>query len=110
MIHLLHETATEKQLTDMLEAHGTFMKVAVDVRRGVLAGGGEFHADCESVLIDDGSQKDDVWGADWVPAEKTMRFGALINLKPRVNRSMEIQDLAIRRRVEEITRRLLERP
>ena len=110
MIYLLHEAVTERQLAGMLEAQQTFVKVAVDLRRGVLAGGGEFHADCESVLVEDGSVKEDVWGADWLPEEKVVRYGALINLRPRVNQHMEIQDPAIRRRVEEIVRKLLERP
>ena len=92
----------------MLEAHETYIKVAVDIRRGLLAGGGEFHADCESVLVEDGSRREDVWGADWIPAEETVRFGALINIRPQVNPHMEIQAPEIRRQVEIITRKLLQ--
>ena len=108
MVHLLNEPATQEQLQDMLRAHASFIKVAVDIRRGILAGGGEFHADCETVLLDDGSQNSDVWGADWVPADKVVRFSALINIRPRINRAMEIQDPAVRQRVEQAIRRLLE--
>jgi len=39
----------------MLEALGTYIKLAVDVVRGIFAGGGEYHADCEAVLLEDGS-------------------------------------------------------
>ena len=106
-LHLLRRPATESQMREMLEVHETYIKVAVDVRRELLAGGGEFHADCESVLVEDGSRREDVWGADWIPAEQAVRFGALINLRPRVNPAMEIQDPEIRRRVEAITRTLL---
>ena len=94
----------------MLDVHQTFIKIAVDTQAGMLAGGGEFHADCESVLIEAGSRKDDVWGADWVPAEQAVRYGALINIRPRVNNGMDIQDALIRHRVEEIVRKLLQRP
>ena len=108
MIHLLREPASGEQIKEMLEAHESYIKVAVDIRLGILAGGGEFHADCESVLVEDGSRREDVWGADWILTEQTVRFGALINIRPRVNPSMEIQDPEVRRKVEAITRRLLQ--
>ena len=43
------------------------MKLAVDLERRILAGGGALHADCEAVLLGAGSRQEDVWGADWVP-------------------------------------------
>lgn len=72
-------------------------------------GGGEFHADCESALVETGSLREDIWGADWMPDEATVRCAALINSRPRLNPSMEIQDPAIRQRVERVVRQLLQR-
>ena len=109
-IRILRQRATEQEVWDMLEALGTYIKLAVDVERGILAGGGEYHADCEEVLLEDGSLQEDIWGADWYPESRTVRFGALINIRPRQgNRSMEIQDPVLRRRVELVVRNLLER-
>lgn len=66
------------------------------------------HADCESALLDDGSQQADVWGADWLPASQQVTFESLINIRPKQdNRSLEIQDPAIRRRVAQITQACL---
>jgi hypothetical protein len=48
---------------------GTLIKLAVDVEKAILAGGGELHADCEEILLEDGSQQDNLWGADWYPGE-----------------------------------------
>jgi len=110
MIHLLREPATDEQIAQMLEVHESYIKVAVDIQQGTLAGGGEFHADCESVLVEQGSRREDIWGADWMPAEKAIRCAALINIRPRTNPDMEIQDVAIKRKVEEITRKLLQGP
>ena len=45
-----------KVLMEMLQSLGSYVKLAVDVRREVLAGGGELHADCEQVLLEDGSR------------------------------------------------------
>ena len=39
------------------------IKIVVDIRRRILAGGGEMHSDCESVLLDEGSELDDLWCA-----------------------------------------------
>ena len=108
MIHVLRQPATAQQVREMLEAHETYIKVAVDIQRGILAGGGEFHADCESVLVEEESRREDVWGADWIPTEQSVRFGALINIRPQINPSMEIQRQEIRHQVEVITRTLLQ--
>jgi hypothetical protein len=109
MICLLRSRATRQQLNEMLEALGVYVKLAVDIRRGSLAGGGVLHADCEAVLLEDGSQQEDIWGADWIPSTQQIRYEALINIRPNENNlSMEILDPSIRNRVREIVQRLLE--
>lgn len=81
----------------MLEALDTYIKLAVDVQRGILAGGGVMHADCESVLLENGSQQTDIWGADWNPDAKQVTFESLINIRPRQNNpSLEILEPALR--------------
>jgi len=75
----------------------------------ILAGGGEYHADCEEVLLEDGSRQEDIWGVDWYPESKTVDFVALINIRPRQdNRGMEIADPKLRSKIETIVRQLLE--
>lgn len=92
----------------MLEHFETFIKLAVDVERGILAGGGGYHADAEAALLRDGSRQEDIWGADWDPESQTIEFVALINIRPRQgNRGMEITDTALRERIERIAQRLL---
>jgi len=109
MIHIIRDVASEQQINEMLLALDTYIKLAVDVDRGILAGGGSLHADCEAVLLENGSRQESIWGADWVPRTRQVTFEALINLRPRQkNRSMEIQDPQTRAEVEAIVRRLLE--
>jgi hypothetical protein len=111
MIHMIRSRATRQQVEQMLEALDTYVKLAVDVQRGVLVGGGVLHADCEAVLLEDGSRQEDVWGADWEPASRQVTFEAVINIRPGQNNpSLEILDPIIRTRVSEITRRLLGDP
>lgn len=110
MIYLLDRPANEQEMAGMLEVYPTLIKIVVDIRRGLLAGGGEMHADCESVLLDDGGEQDDLWGANWYPAEQRIEFESLINIRPALgNRSIVIQSQDVRRAVEAITRRILGR-
>ena len=92
----------------MLEEYGILIKIVVDNRRRFLAGGGEMHVDCEQLLLDDGSEQDDLWGANWYPEDQRIEFDALINIRPRLdNRSTLIQSEEIRRQVEAVSRQLL---
>ena len=83
------------------------VKYVVDVRRRVAAIGGELHADGERLLLDEGSQQGDLWGANYYPGlgpERCIEYTALINIRPsQDNRSMEIQDASKREQVREIT-------
>ena len=108
-IYLIKEKATQKQISEMLECLESYIKVAVDIKQKILVGGGELHADCESVLLDHGSTQEDIWGANWYPEEKQVTFEAILNIAPRRNnRSMEIQDPKIREQVGKIVKSLLD--
>ncbi len=108
-IHIIRNRATPEIIGEMLEELETYIKLAVDVDRNILAGGGEYHADCEEVLLEDGSRQDDIWGADWYPESKTVEFAALINIRPRQgNRGMEIEEPKLRKKIETIVRQFFE--
>lgn len=109
-IYIIRERATPEQITAMAEPFGgVLIKLAVDIERGILAGGGGLHSDCERALLEDGSRQEDIWGADWLPEMRELRFEAMINIRPRQgNYGMEIQNVEIRDRVEHVVRRLLE--
>ena len=61
-IHLLGGKPTDQQLEEMLSEHVKFIKLSVDIRQRILAGGGEMHADCEEVLLDADCRQEDIWG------------------------------------------------
>ena len=108
-IYLLRDHPTPEQVREMLQVFKTFIKLAVDVERGVLAGGSEMHYQCEQLLLDDGSRQEDIWGADWLPDEKSVKFEALINIRPRQNnRSMTIQDPNLCARIEKFVHFIFE--
>ena len=109
MIHVIREKASPEQMSDMLEELENYVKLVVDVECRILAGGGALHADCETALLDAGSQQKDIWGADWIPATREVRYESLINLRPgQGNLSMELDDRELREKVRQITVNLLE--
>lgn len=87
------------------------VKFVVDVEREVAAVGGELHADAEAALLQDGSRQEDLWGANYYPgmgAEECIEYTSLINIRPsQGNRSMILEDEALRSRVREIAFRLI---
>ncbi len=91
----------------MLQANRFYIKTVVDLQQQILAGGGEMHSDCEAVLLDFGSQQENLWGASWNPISAETFYESLVNLRPRQNRSMEILDPSIRERVQEVIDKLL---
>ena len=106
---IIRVAATAVQIDDMQETLGSYIKLAVDLKREILAGGGELHADCEQVLLDDGSKQENIWGGDWFPDIQEVGFESLINIRPRQgNRSLELQSPELREQFEAIVRRLLE--
>ena len=99
-------TLVERFFEDMV-------KYVVDVERGVVAVGGELHADAEAVLLEGGSRQVDLWGANYYPGrgpEECIEYTSLINIRPaQGNRSMEIEDGGIRERVRDLTWSLIGR-
>jgi len=100
VIHIIRERATEGQMREMLQALDSYIKLAVDVERGILAGGGRMHADCESELLDNGSTQEDIWGADWLPDTQEVTYESFINIRPRQgNRTMVLRDQKLRDKI-----------
>jgi hypothetical protein len=87
------------------------LKIVVDVERELVAIDAELHADLESLLLEDGSNQKDIWGANVYPertGEDFLEYTAFINIRPsQNNKSMEITDQKIQDKVKEITTRLL---
>ena len=81
MICTIQERAIPEQMRQMLLTLGIYIKIAIDIQREILVGGGELHADCERVLIKSGSQQSQIWGADWYPAKQTIGYESIISLR-----------------------------
>ncbi len=60
MVIIIKERATKEQVEEMLRSLKVYIKIAVDIEKGILAGGGEQHAECKIVLLRDGSKQKDI--------------------------------------------------
>ncbi len=102
------------ELDRLVRSHfGNMVKLVVDVRRRLVAVGGELHADAESLLLEDGSDQRDLWGANYYPGrgpDGCIEYTALMNIRPaQDNPGMEIADETIREQVRGITFALIGR-
>lgn len=88
-----------------------FVKAVVDIQKGLMAVGGELHADAEAVLLQHGSRQQDLWGINIFPdkpREQMIEFTSLINIRPREsNKSMEILSDEIRNKIRGIVQKLV---
>ncbi len=61
---------------------GDMVKAVVDIATGIMAIGGELHADEEQVLLDRGSRQGDLWGInlypDQFPDDDWLEFDSMI--------------------------------
>lgn len=101
-IHIVYDRATPEQINEMLEKLGIYIKLAVDIERLVLAGGGAAHYDCEQTLLENGSLQPNVWGADWTPSRRRIAYESIINIRPRIDNSMAILDPQVREQVAQV--------
>jgi len=100
-----------KRLVD--EGFKDMVKFTVDVKQRRIAIGGELHADGEQLLLENGSEQKDIWGANYYPGkgeDNCIEYTSLINIRPsQGNNSMEIANEDLRKKIKEITFALIGR-
>ena len=113
-IVIVRQRIDRAELARLVAAHfGDMVKLVVDLRREVVAVGGELHADAEQSLLEQGSRQADVWGANYYPGrgpEGCLECTALINIRPsQGNPAMEIQGDETREAVRLLVERVVGR-
>ena len=96
------------------KAAGMNLKAVVDIKQGIMAVGGEMHADEEALLLDEGSPQPSLWGINLYPAQfgtpRFIEFDSVINIRPRQgNRTRSVDDAAVRATVTSIVARVVVR-
>lgn len=95
-----------------VERFGDMVKAVVDIESGLMAIGGELHADEEAFLLEKGSRQDNLWGINIYPEspkEQRIEFDSMINIRPgQGNRSRGVENEEIRKKIMEIVTKLVE--
>ena len=113
-ILILREPIAISDLRGLVAApFGDMVKFVADVERGLIAIGGQMHADAEHVLLDTGSEQQSLWGGNYFPgrgAEGCIEYTSFINIRPaQGNRGMELVDPGLREKIRALVHRLVGR-
>ena len=112
-LQIVRTSVTLTGLEAMAESmFGNLVKAVVDLERGIMAVGGEMHADEEALLLSDGSPQVGLWGINLYPKEfgssRFIEFDSVINIRPRQgNRTRSVDDAAARAAIAAIVDRLV---
>src|SRR5688572_33303429 len=102
-ITIIRQPIHRTELVSLAKAgFGDMIKAVVDLDRGIMAVGGELHADEEATLIQDGSIQPNLWGINFYPEETEgwVEFDSMINVRPaQNNRSRSVEDTELRARI-----------
>jgi hypothetical protein len=105
------EKISRSQLKEIAAGFGNFAKAVVDIEKGIMAVGGELHADEEALLLEKGSQQRNLWGINLYPelqGEEFIEFDSVINLRPmQGNRTRGVDEVSLRQKIKEIVCRLI---
>lgn len=111
-IKIVTRIITKKELAEMASNQfGDWIKAVVDIEKGIMAVGGDLHADEEAVLLDDGSEQKNLWGANILlekEGDEQIVFDSMINIRPaQGNRGRTIESQDIREKVGKIINKLV---
>lgn len=111
-MQIIRNSITKAELAEIARGQfGDMVKAVVDVERGIMAIGGELHADMEALLIEDGSRQARLWGVNLYLARQEsewLEFNSMINVRPSQNNSSRgVEDPAIRAQITEVVNKLV---
>lgn len=90
---------------------GDLVKAVVDLKKEIIAIDAEMHADEEALLLQNGSNQEDLWGINLYPEKKGkdfVEFDSIINLRPsQNNKSRGVDDPKIRKKIVSIVDKLV---
>ena len=83
------------------------VKGVVDIGKKIIAIDAEMHADLEQFLLCIGSLQEDLWGVNFYPGKSDgdfLEFDSIINIRPRQNRHMYVDDENVREKIWEVVK------
>jgi hypothetical protein len=111
-IIIVTKTISKKELKQLAKRRfGDLVKAVIDIKRSIMAVGGELHADEEAELLKNDSEQLNLWGINLYPdepEEKWIEFDSIINIRPsQGNCSRDIENPEIRKKIKNIIKNLI---
>ena len=109
MIIVLDRKITPIEFEHAREIYNDYIKTVVDIENDIIAVGGEFHIDCEEVLIKQGVKLNNLYGGGYRISTKEVEYMAMSNFKPQLSKyTYEVVDPVIRDKIYKLTKEYLE--
>lgn len=112
-VKIIREKISRKELQEIADQQfGDVVKAVVDIEQGIMAVGGDLHADEEVLLMEQaGSKREHTWGINLYVHEirdKFIEFDSMVNIKPSFNnRSRSVENNEVRERIKTIVQKLI---
>src|SRR3989338_4711241 len=112
-MQIITEKINLAELQQMAEKmFGNFVKVVVDIEKGIMAVDAGMHVDLEKIMLQNGSEQKDLWGINLYPeffgAENFIEYDSMVNIRPwQNNRSRGVEDENIRKKIVEVVEKLV---
>lgn len=95
---------TKAEITRLKEQFEVYIKTVIDLDKRICSAGMDRHFEGEKILLDQGSNQNQIWGGGFDLETKEIDSNSFINIRPRDNNTKnEIQSEAIRSRYKELT-------
>jgi hypothetical protein len=112
MMKIINTEISLEEIKQMAQnKFGNFVKAVIDIDKNIMAVDAELHADEESLLIENGSKQQDLWGINIYPdlkEEDRIEFDSMINLRPfQGNRSRSVENPQVRGKIMKIVNGLI---
>lgn len=89
------------------------VKGVVDIEQQIVALDAELHADLETLLLENDSQQEHLWGINIYPfieGEDFLEFDSMINIRPaQNNRSRGVESVEIQNQIKDIINKIIEK-
>lgn len=108
MTILLTKKATKEQIEKMGYEYGSYIKVVVDIEKGILAGGAAMHYDEERILLEYGCKQENLWGGGVDLETGEITYDSMINIRPNQgNTKREIESEEVKAKFRKVMEDLI---
>lgn len=107
-VSVLVKKATPEEIKLVSKHFSGFIKVVVDIEKGILCAGADRHVDEEQELLKTGSKQSNLWGGGLDLESGEIDYNSMINLRPNQdNPSRDILSVEIRKAFDEVVIKIL---